>query len=109
MTLSEIVGGRVKLTACGTRIQGMLPVSPETPFFQVNDENSSFIASAAARMGMPWIGCAMIICLYRGREAFAQRRHAGPCQPQDQIQAKREIGLHQLCEEVAKWFEIQLA
>ncbi|HRK97901.1 MAG TPA: DNA primase [Alphaproteobacteria bacterium] len=113
LTLSEIVGGRVKLTHAGREFKGCCPFHREkTPSFQVNDEKQFFHCFGCGAHGDA-VGFVMRhdnLSFIEAVEALAQKvgMQVPQASPQDQIQAKKEKGLHQLCEEAAKWFEIQL-
>ncbi len=113
LSLSEIIGGRVKLTRAGREFKGCCPFHREkTPSFQVNDEKQFFHCFGCGAHGDA-VGFVMRhdnLSFIEAVEVLAAKvgMQVPQATPQDQAQAKREKGLHQLCEDAAKWFEEQL-
>lgn len=113
LTLSEVVGRRVKLTRAGREFKGCCPFHREkTPSFYVNDDKQFFHCFGCGAHG-DVLGFVMRHDNLPFTEAIeALAAQAGlqvPRQTQEDVhEAKQQKGLYDLCEETAKWFEAQL-
>ena len=113
LTLSEVIGRRVKLTRAGREFKGCCPFHREkSPSFYVNDEKQFFHCFGCGAHG-DVLGFTMRhdnLSFIEAVEALAPQ--AGMEVPkqsfQDQEQDRQEKGLYALCEETARWFEAQL-
>ncbi len=113
VTLSEIVGRRVKLTRSNREFKGCCPFHHEkTPSFYVNDEKQFFHCFGCGAHGDA-VGFVMRndnLSFVEAVEALASQ--AGmqvPKQsPQEIEKAKIEKSLHSLLEETCQWFEARL-
>ncbi|MBP9868465.1 MAG: DNA primase [Alphaproteobacteria bacterium] len=113
LTLSEVIGRRVKLTRSGREFKGCCPFHREkTPSFYVNDDKQFFHCFGCGAHG-DVLGFVMRHDNLPFTEAIeALAAQAGlqvPRQTQEDVhQARQQKGLYDLCEEAAKWFETQL-
>lgn len=113
LTLSEVIGRRVKLTRAGREFKGCCPFHREkSPSFYVNDDKQFFHCFGCGAHG-DVLGFVMRhdnLSFIEATEALAAQ--AGLAVPQqsaqDQEYAKKEKSLYALCEATAKWFEAQL-
>ncbi|MCB1557632.1 MAG: DNA primase [Alphaproteobacteria bacterium] len=113
LTLSDVIGGRIKLTRAGREFKGCCPFHREkTPSFHVNDEKQFFHCFGCGAHGDA-LGFVMRhdnLSFIETIEQLASKvgMQVPKSSPQDVTQSKKDKGLHALCEEAAKWFEEQL-
>lgn len=113
LTLSEIIGRRVKLARAGREFKGCCPFHREkSPSFYVNDEKQFYHCFGCGAHGDA-VGFVMQhdnLSFPEAIESLATQ--AGMEVPKqsapDKEYAKKEKGLYALCDEAAKWFEAQL-
>lgn len=113
LTLSEIVGRRVKLARAGREFKGCCPFHREkSPSFYVNDEKQFYHCFGCGAHGDA-VGFVMQhdnLSFPEAVEALATQ--AGMEVPKqsfdDREYSKKEKSLYALCDEAAKWFEAQL-
>jgi len=113
LTLSEVIGRRVKLVRAGREFKGCCPFHREkSPSFYVNDEKQFYHCFGCGAHGDVY-GFVMQHDNLSFPEALenlaAQTGMEVPKQsPQDIEYSKKEKTLYTLCDETAKWFEQQL-
>lgn len=113
LSLSEIIGRRVKLTRAGREFKGCCPFHREkSPSFYVNDEKQFFHCFGCGAHGDA-LGFVMRHDNMSFPEAIeALAAQAGMDVPrqsfEDKQQSTKEKSLYALCEDAAKWFEDQL-
>lgn len=113
LTLSEIIGTRVRLTRAGREFRGCCPFHREkTPSFHVNDEKQFFHCFGCGAHGDA-LGFVMRhdnLSFIEAIEQLAARAgmEVPRSTPQDKEASKRDKSLHALCDEAAKWFEDRL-
>lgn len=113
LTLSEVIGRRVKLTRAGREFKGCCPFHREkSPSFYVNDDKQFFHCFGCGAHG-DVLGFVMRhdnLSFPEAIETLASQ--AGLEVPrqamEDRQQSVREKGLYALCDEAATWFEDQL-
>jgi DNA primase len=113
LTLSEIIGRRVKLARAGREFKGCCPFHREkSPSFYVNDEKQFYHC-----FGCGAHGDAVGFVMQHDNLSFPEAiellaTQAGMEVPkqsfEDKEYSKREKSLYALCDETAKWFEAQL-
>lgn len=113
LTLSEIIGRRVKLVRAGREFKGCCPFHREkTPSFTVNDEKQFYHC-----FGCGAHGDAVGFVMQHDNLSFPEAiellaTQAGMEVPRQSVEdkeySKREKSLYALCDETAKWFEDQL-
>ncbi len=113
LTLSEIIGRRVKLTRAGREFKGCCPFHHEkTPSFYVNDDKQFYHC-----FGCGAHGDAIGFVMQNDNQSFieaveilaAQAGMAVPQQtPQEVEQAKKEKSLYSLIEDAAQFFSAEL-
>lgn len=113
LTLSDIIGKRVKLTRAGREFKGCCPFHHEkTPSFYVNDDKQFYHCFGCGAHGDA-IGFIMqhdnlsFIDALEGLAAEAGMQ-VPKQSPEEVEKAKRQKDLHALLEETTKWFEAQL-
>ncbi|MDY0029915.1 MAG: DNA primase [Pseudobdellovibrionaceae bacterium] len=113
LTLSDVIGGRIKLTRAGREFRGCCPFHREkTPSFHVNDDKQFFHCFGCGAHGDA-LGFVMRhdnLSFIEAVEQLASKvgMQVPQSTPQDVAQSKKDKGLHALCEEAAQWFEEQL-
>jgi DNA primase len=113
LTLSEIIGRRVKLVRAGREFKGCCPFHREkSPSFYVNDEKQFYHCFGCGAHGDA-VGFVMQhdnLSFPEAVEALAtQVGMEVPKQSfEDKEYSKKEKSLYALCDESAKWFEAQL-
>ena len=113
LSLSEIIGKRVKLTRAGREYKGCCPFHREkSPSFYVNDEKQFYHCFGCGAHGDA-VGFVMQhdnLSFPEAVEALALQ--AGMDVPKQSVEdreyLKKEKSLYTLCDEAAKWFEAQL-
>ncbi len=113
LTLSEIIGRRVKLVRAGREFKGCCPFHREkSPSFYVNDEKQFYHCFGCGAHGDA-VGFVMqhdnlsfpeaieVLATQAGMEVPKQSF-------EDKEYSKKEKSLYALCDEAAKWFEDQL-
>lgn len=113
LSLSEIIGKRVKLARAGREFKGCCPFHREkSPSFYVNDEKQFYHCFGCGAHGDA-VGFVMQhdnLSFPEAVEALATQ--AGMEVPKqsfaDREYSKKEKSLYALCDEAAKWFEAQL-
>lgn len=113
LTLSEVVGRRVKITRAGREFKACCPFHKEkSPSFYINDDKQFFHCFGCGAHG-DVVGFTMRhdnLSFIEAVEALAPQ--AGlqmPAQhPEDIERAKTEKSLYALMDDMAKWFEAQL-
>lgn len=113
LTLSDVIGKRIKLTRAGREYKGCCPFHREkTPSFYVNDEKQFFHCFGCGAHGdaLGFVTRHDNLSFIEGVEALASQAgmQVPKSTPQDIEHAKKEKSLHALCEDTAKWFEEQL-
>lgn len=113
LTLSEIIGRRVKLVRAGREFKGCCPFHREkSPSFYVNDEKQFYHC-----FGCGAHGDAVGFVMQHDNLSFPEAiellaTQAGMEVPKqsvaDKEYSKKEKSLYALCDETAKWFESQL-
>lgn len=113
LTLSEVIGGRIRVTRAGREFKACCPFHHEkSPSFYVNDDKQFFHCFGCGAHG-DVVGFVMRhdnLSFVEAVEQLASKAGLSvPRQtPQDVEKAKREKSLYSLCEEAAKFFEQQL-
>jgi DNA primase len=113
LTLSEVIGGRIKLTRAGREFKACCPFHNEkSPSFYVNDDKQFFHCFGCGAHGDA-LGFVMRhdnLSFIEGVEHLAAKTGMQvPRQSfQDVEQAHKDKSLYALCEDTAKFFEAQL-
>jgi DNA primase len=113
LTLSDVVGKRVRLTRAGREFKGCCPFHNEkTPSFYVNDDKQFFHCFGCGAHGSV-IDFAMRhenLSFPEAVEALAQQvgMQVPKSSPEEVEKAKREKTLYTMLDEAAKWMEGQL-
>ena len=113
LTLSDIIGRKVKITRAGREFKGCCPFHHEkTPSFYVNDDKQFYHCFGCGAHGdhvgfmmqhdnLSFIEAVETLAAEAGMQVPEQS-------PQAREQAKKEKGLHALMEEATRWMEQQL-
>lgn len=114
LTLSDVIGKRIKLTRAGREYKGCCPFHREkTPSFYVNDEKQFFHCFGCGAHGdiLGFVTRHDNLSFIEAVEALAAQAGMPMPKPsrEDQEQSKRDKTLYTLCEDAAQWFEDQLA
>lgn len=113
LTLSEIIGRKVRLTRAGREFKGCCPFHNEkTPSFYVNDDKQFYHC-----FGCGVHGDVIGFTMEQGNQSFieaieALAQEAGmevpKASPQEVAKAKEEKSLYSLLEDATRWMEAQL-
>jgi len=113
LSLSDIIGGRMKLVRAGREFKGCCPFHNEsTPSFTVNNEKGFYHCFGCGAHGdivnfimqhdnLPFMEAVEHLAMQAGVEVPRQS-------PEAVKKYKKQSSLYELVEEVAKWFEVQL-
>lgn len=113
LSLSEIIGRRVKLTRAGREFKACCPFhSEKSPSFYVNDDKQFYYCFGCGAQGdvinfamrndnLSFIEAIESLASLAGMQVPQQT-------PQDIAQAKKEKDLYSLLDDTAKWFESRL-
>lgn len=114
LTLSDVIGKRIKLTRAGREYKGCCPFHREkTPSFYVNDEKQFFHCFGCGAHGdiLGFVTRHDNLSFIEAVEALASQAGMQVPKPsrEDQERSSRDKSLYTLCEDAAQWFEDQLA
>lgn len=113
LTLSEVIGGRIKMTRAGREFKACCPFhSEKSPSFYVNDDKQFFHCFGCGAHGdvvgfvmrhdnMSFIEAIEQLATKAGMQVPRQTHH-------DVEQSKKDKSLYALCEDATKFFEAQL-